>query len=42
MGKGESTRRAKRGSYLIVGSNGSEVAGMEIVQLTNEKVNVVR
>ena len=42
MGKGESARRSERGSHPIVGGDGSKVAGVEIVQLTNEKVNVVR
>ena len=42
MGKGESTRRTKGGGHPIVWGNGSEVPGMEVVQLANEKVDVVR
>ena len=42
MGKGESTSRAKGGSNLVVGGNGAKVAGVEVVQLPNKEVNVVR
>ena len=42
MGKGESTRRAKGGGDLIVRSDGPKVVSMEVVELTNEKVNIVR
>ena len=40
--EGESTRRAKGGGDSVVGGDRPEVASMEIVELTNEKVNVVR
>ena len=40
--EGKSTRRAKGRSDLIVGDDGAEVLSMEVVQLPNEKVNVVR
>ena len=42
MGKSEGTRRAKRGGDSVVGSDGAEVPCMEIVQLPNEEVDVVR
>ena len=42
MGKGEGTRRAKGRGDSVVRSDGPEVTSMEIVELTNEKVNVVR
>ena len=42
MGKGESTRRTKGGGHPIVWGDGSKVPGMEVVQLANEKVDVVR
>ena len=42
MREGESTRRVKRGGNSIVRGDGPEVASMEVVELTNEKVNVVR
>ena len=42
MGKGESTRRAQGRSDSIVRSNGPKVPSMEVVELTNEKVNIVR
>ena len=42
MRESEGTRRAKGGSDLVVGSDGAEVPRMEIVQLPNEEVDVVR
>ena len=42
MREGEGTRRTKRGGDSIVGGDRPEVSSMEIVELTNEKVNVVR
>ena len=42
MGKSESARRTEGGSNSIVGGDRSEVMIMEIVELTNKKVNVVR
>ena len=42
MGKNESMRRTKRRGYPIVRGDRSEVSSVEIVQLPNEKVDVVR
>ena len=42
MGKSERARRTKGGSYPLVWGDGSEVSVMEVVQLANEKVDVVR
>ena len=42
MGKRESSRRTKGRGHSVVWSDGPEVAGMEIVELTNKKVDVVR
>ena len=42
MREGESTRRAEGRGDSIVGGDRPKVAIMEIVELTNEKVNVVR
>ena len=42
MRKGESARRTKGRGHPIVWGDGSEVSGMEVVQLTNEKIDVVR
>ena len=42
MREGESTRRAKRGGDSVVRGDRPEVASMEVVELTNKKVNVVR
>ena len=42
MRESESTRGAKRRSDSIVGGDGPEVSSVEIVELANEKVNVVR
>ena len=42
MRESESARRTKGESHPIVWGDGSEVPGMEVVQLANEKVNVVR
>ena len=42
MREGESARRAEGRSDPIIRSDGSEVMIMEIVELTNKKVNVVR
>ena len=39
---GESVRRVKGGGDLIIGSDGAKEPGVEIVQLPNEKVDVVR
>ena len=35
-------RRVKRGGDSIVRGDGSKVASVEVVELTNKKVNVVR
>ena len=42
MRESESTRRAKRGGDSIVGGDRPEVSSVEVVELANEKVNVVR
>ena len=42
MREGESARRAKRRGDSIVRGDGPKVASVEVVELTNEKVNVVR
>ena len=42
VGKSEGTRRAKRGGHPIVRGDGSKVPGVEVVQLTNKKVNFIR
>ena len=42
MREGESARRAEGRSHLIVWGDGSEVPGVEVVQLANEKIDVVR
>ena len=42
MRKGESARRAKGRGHSIVWGDGSEVSGVEVVQLANKKVDVVR
>ena len=42
MRKSESARRAKRGGDSVVGGDRPKVASMEVVELTNKKVNVVR
>ena len=42
MREGESARRAKRGGDSVVRGDGPKVASMEVVELTNKKVNVVR
>ena len=42
MGKGEGTRRAEGRGHPIVRGDGSEVLVVEVVQLTNKKVDVVR
>ena len=42
MREGESTRRAKGRGDSIVRGDRPKVTSMEIVELTNEKVNVVR
>ena len=42
MGKGESTRGTKGRSHPIVWGDGSEVSSVEVVQLANKKVDVVR
>ena len=42
MRESKSARRTKGGSHPIVWGDRSEVSGMEIVQLANEKVDVVR
>ena len=42
MRKSKGTRRAKGGSDLIVGGDGTEIPGVEIVQLPNKEVDVVR
>ena len=38
----EGTRRTKGGSDLIVGGDGTEIPSMEIVQLPNKEIDVVR
>ena len=42
MREGESTRRAKRRGDSIVRGDGPKVASVEVVELPNEKVDVVR
>ena len=42
MRKGEGARRSKGRGHPIVGGDGSEVPGVKVVQLANEKINVVR
>ena len=42
MREGESTRGVKRGGDSVVRGDGPKVASMEVVELTNKKVNVVR
>ena len=42
MRESESTRRAKRGSDSVVRGDGPKVASMEVVQLANKKIDVVR
>ena len=42
MREGESARRAKGRGDSIVRGDGPKVASVEVVELTNEKVNVVR
>ena len=42
MGKGEGARRAKRRGHPIVRGDRSKVSVVEVVQLTNKKVDVVR
>ena len=42
MGKGESVRRAKGRGHPIVWGDGSEVSDVEVVQLANKKVDIVR
>ena len=42
MREGESARRTKGRGHPIVWGDGSEVSGMEVVQLANEKIDVVR
>ena len=42
MGKGEGTRRAKGRGDSVVRGDGPKVVSMEVVELTNEKVNIVR
>ena len=42
MGKGEGARRAKGRGHPIIRGDRSEVSGVEVVQLANKKVNVVR
>ena len=42
MRESESARRAKGGGDSIVGGDRSEVSSVEVVELTNEKINVVR
>ena len=42
MREGKSTRRAKGGGDSVVGGDRPEVASVEVVKLTNKKVNVVR
>ena len=42
MREGESARRAEGRSHPIVWGDGSEVSGVEVIQLANKKVDVVR
>ena len=42
MREGESARRTEGRSDPVVRGDGSEVTIMEIVELTNKKVNVIR
>ena len=42
MRESKSTRRVKRGGDSVIRGDGPKVASMEVVELTNEKVNVVR
>ena len=42
MGKGEGMRRTERRSNLIIRSDWVEVPGVEVIQLPNKKVDVVR
>ena len=42
MRERESARRTKGGGHSIVGSDRSEITGVEIVELANKKVDVVR
>ena len=42
MGKGKSTRRVKRRGDLVVRGDGPKVVSVEVVELPNEKVDVVR
>ena len=42
MREGESARRAKGGSDSIVGGDRPKVASVEVVELANKKVDVVR
>ena len=42
MGKSESTRETERGGNLVVGGDGTIEPGVEIVQLPNAKIDVVK
>ena len=42
MGKSESARRTKGRGDSIVRGDGPKIASVEVVELANEKVNVVR
>ena len=42
MRESESVRRMKGRSHSIVGSDGPKVAGVEVIELSNKKVDVVR
>ena len=42
MGEGESSRRVERRGNLVVRGDGTEVLSVEVIQLANEEVNVVR
>ena len=42
MGERESARRAKRRGHSVVWSDRPEVTGVEIVELANEKIDIVR
>ena len=42
MGKGEGARRAKGRGHSVVRGDGSKALGVEVVQLANKKVDVVR
>ena len=42
MREGESARGAKRRGDPIVRGDGPKVVSVEVVELTNEKVNIVR